>query len=140
MRNRTSRARQERGSVLIIAIIMLVILGGGLTTTFAILSHALHVSGTAACRSRVRQALDTGLSLARARLESSDAQGFVLDGEQAWVSYEVVCEPLGQDRCRVEVLAKSDKGLSMRSTVHVRRAPHPHRAGAWVWKIERYAE
>jgi type II secretory pathway component PulK len=140
MRRQKSRTRQERGSVLIIAIIMLAIFGAVLATTFAVLSHALRVSGRAAGRSRVRQALDTGLSLARARLEPSDAQGFTLDGEQARVSYEVVCKPLAQDRCRIEVTATSDKGLSMRSTVDVRRAPHPHRAGAWVWKIERYAE
>ena len=140
MRSRTSCARRRRGSVLILAIIMLAILGAVLATTFSALSHSLRVSGRVAGRSRVRQALDTGLSLARARLESSDAREFTLDGDQAWVSYEVVCKPLGQERCRVEVRATSDKGLSMRSTVHVRRAPHPHRADAWVWKIEQYAE
>jgi len=140
MRHQASPTRRKRGSVLILAIIMLAILGAVLAATFAALSHSLRVSGKVAGRSRVRLALDTGLSLARARLESSDAQEFTLDGEQTWVSYEVVCKPLGQERCRIEVRAASDKGLSMRSKVDVRRAPHPHRAGAWVWRIERYAE
>ena len=138
--HQASLIRRKRGSVLIIAIIMLAILSAVLATTVAALSHALRVSRTAACRSSVRQALDTGLSLARARLGSSDAQEFTLDGEQSSASYKVVCKPLGQERCRREVTAASDKRLSMRSTVDVRRAPHPHHAGAWVWKIERYAE
>ena len=140
MKRRTLCTRRDRGSVLIIAVMSLLILAVVLAATLNVVSNAMHTWRRAGRLGRVRQALDAGLSRARARLDSSDAPDFTDAGEHDGVPYRAVCKALGQERCGLEVLAGPVKGAGGRITAELVRVRHPDRDQAWVWRILRYEE
>ena len=121
-----------------IALTFMVIFSIFLAMTVTTLSRGWAISNRALRVSRVRQALDAGLAFAQARLGSSDAAQFDLDGKWGTASYRVRCTPLAPDRCRIALSAAIEEGPQARAAVEIRRIKSDQ--GAFVWKVVQYCD